>query len=114
MGVEMKQKLLFICNCNLNRSPTFGKYFKKYYKNVEVKSAGVLYGYSYVVDEKLLEWADRIFVMDLSQALYIREHFSEVYLSKIIEVVGVSDEYAPDDKKLIKLIEFWLSRVKLP
>lgn len=101
-----KMKILFVCNANLNRSPTFEKYFKKHLPQHEAKSAGIYYGYPHQLNEELMEWADKVFVMDYSQKKHIfyryRSHYNKV------EVIGISDEYDPDDKPLLDLIDFWL------
>ena len=100
-----KKKILFVCACNLNRSPTFEHYFKKNHPELEVRSAGTLYGYPDMVDEKLLKWANKVYVMDLSQAKFIYDRYRE--FMKKVEVVGISDQYDPDDEALIVLIRFW-------
>lgn len=105
------KKLLFVCACNLNRSPTFEKYFKAHYKNFEVKSCGVYYGYPEILNETILKWADKVYVMDLSQEMFIYQNFPKY--RKKIEVIGVSDQYDPDDEKLIELIDFWVKKIKL-
>jgi len=103
----MKKKILFVCSANLNRSPTFEKYFKKILpkKDWEVRSAGIWHGVLYQVNEEILEWADKVFVMDMSHYFFIFKHYYE-YIDKVV-VVGISDEYNPDEDKLIELIEFW-------
>ena len=109
---KLKKKLLFVCTANLNRSPTFERFFKKYYdKKFEVKSAGIYYGYPEILNEKILSWADKVYVMDLSQELFIKKHYSE-YISKV-EAVGISDQYNPDDEDLIELIEYWIQKKKI-
>lgn len=100
-------KLLFVCNSNLNRSPTFEKHLKKRFPKYEIKSAGIYYGYPYQLNEELMEWADKVFVMDLSQKKHIFYRYRTQY--KKVEVVGISDEYDPDDIALLDLIDFWLT-----
>lgn len=94
---------------NTNRSPTFERYFKKHYdKKFEVKSTGTYYGYPERLTEDILEWADIVYVMDLSQELFISRYFPE-YVKKV-EVIGISDQYNPDDEDLIELIEYWIKK----
>ena len=106
-----KKKLLFVCAANLNRSPSFERYFKKNLPQFNVKSCGVYYGYPERLNEKLLEWADIVYVMDLSQEIFIANTFKE-YLKKV-KVVGVSDQYDPDSFDLIEVIEFWINKNKM-
>ena len=106
----MKKRLLFICMANTNRSPTFERYFKKHFpKKFEVKSTGTYYGYPEQLTEKLLIWADKVYCMDLSQELFIKNHFPK-YLNKV-QVIGISDQYDPDSPELIELIEYWLLKI---
>ncbi len=104
---ERKERILFICNCNLNRSPTFEKWFKNY-PEYEVRSAGIHYGYPYQVNKEILDWADKVFIMDLEQAKILSEKYPEIDY----EIIGVSDQYDPDDFYLIRLIEFWFKKIK--
>ena len=102
-------KLLFCCAANLNRSPTFEDYFKKNHPEYEVRSAGIYAGYPYQVNEELCEWADIIYVMDLSQTMHFHykypDHFQKV------RTIGISDQYDRNDIELIHLIEFWLKHI---
>ena len=100
-----REKLLFVCECNLNRSPTFEKYFKEHYKQFEVKSTGTQYGYPEKINEKLLEWADKIFTMDWSQTKFIKEHYPE-FFNKVV-TIGISDQYDVNGEELIELIKLW-------
>ena len=109
--MKLKKKLLFCCNCNLNRSPTFAHFFNKNYPKFEIKSCGVYYGYPEQLNETILKWADKVYVMDLSQELFISQHYPE-YLNKV-EVIGVSDEYNPDDERLIELIKYWIKKIQM-
>lgn len=99
-------KVLVVCNCNINRSPTVEKWIKET-TNHEVRSAGIYHGYPYQVNEELLDWSDLILVMDLSQSKFIKERFN-VSLEKI-KMIGISDQYEPDSPELIDLLEFWFS-----
>ena len=101
-------KILFVCTCNLNRSPSFERYFKKKLPQYEVKSCGTDYGYPEHLSESLLDWADVVYVMDLSHELYIVEHFSKY--KKKVQVIGISDQYDPDAENLIELIKYWVKK----
>ena len=100
-------KILFVCTCNINRSPTFERYFKRNFKEHDVRSAGTHYGYPYQVNKELLNWADIVYVMDLSQAKFIQERFPDYYPK--LEIIGISDQYDPDEPALMELIKFWLT-----
>lgn len=103
-------KLLFVCMCNLNRSPTFAKWFKKNMPQHESRSAGTYGGYPYMLNRELMKWADKVIVMDYSQKLFIRKKYGEFI--KKVWIVGISDQYNPDDPDLIELIELWVHENK--
>jgi len=105
-------KILFVCNGNAQRSPTFEKYFKKpeFKTAYDVRSSGIYSGYPYMVNQETVDWADKIYVMDLEQYKHIYRHYNE-FKSKL-EIVGISDQYMPDDPELIELIDFWFKGIK--
>ena len=43
--------------------------------------------------------------MDLSQAIWLSKNKPE-WIGKV-EVIGISDEYLPDEERLIELVEYW-------
>jgi predicted protein tyrosine phosphatase len=103
----MFERILFVCSCNLNRSPTFESVIRSKVDSskVVVRSAGTLVGYPYTLNADLLEWADVVFVMDLSHELFIRQHYPE-FISKV-RVIGISDQYDRDSDDLVELIDYW-------
>ena len=96
---------MFVCECNLNRSPTFERYFKEHYPQFEVKSCGTLYGYPERLTDSILAWADIVFAMERKQENVIRYRFPQHY--KKVVVVGVPDVYDPDQKELLDFIKEW-------
>jgi predicted protein tyrosine phosphatase len=102
--------ILFVCSCNLNRSPTFVDRIKEKLdpKEFEVRGAGTQYGYPIIVNEESLAWADEVFVMDLSHEMFIWGHYPQ-YIEKV-QVVGVSDQYDVGDDALIRIIDYWFER----
>jgi predicted protein tyrosine phosphatase len=103
-----KMKILFVCHANVNRSPTWERWFQKNRPQYEVKSCGTHYGYPTQLSKDSLEWADKVFVMDLEQEVFISKKYPEC-LNKV-EVIGISDEYDPEDERLIELIEYWTQK----
>ena len=101
-----KLRLLFICAGNAQRSPTFEIWFKKNRTQYDVRSTGTYCGYPYRMSEELLTWADRIYVMDLEQKIFIARKYPE-FLSKV-SVVGCSDQYSRESTELYHLIEYWV------
>ena len=93
------KKLLFICNANLQRSPTAEKIFKDKYKT---KSAGVSELATNSLTSELLEWADIVFVMEDWQREFIAEKFPKLYSKKKIINLDIPDMYYFMDENLIK------------
>lgn len=104
-------KILFVCAANAQRSPTFEDWFKKNKPQYDVASAGIYYGYPNQVNEEILAWADKIFLMDLSQEIFIKYRYPE-FLHKC-EIIGCSDQYSRDSSELKELIWYWCNKVKL-
>jgi predicted protein tyrosine phosphatase len=104
-------KLLFVCAANAQRSPSFENWFKEHRKQYEVRSAGIYFGYPYQVNWDVLEWADKIYVMDLEQEKFISRRYPE-FLNKV-EVVGCSDQYSRDSAEIKDLIWYWTKKVGL-
>ena len=101
-------RLLFICTGNIQRSPTFEAWFKKYRCQYEVRSTGTAYGYPYRLTAELLEWADIIYLMDLEQEMFLARKFPE-YIPKT-KIIGCSDQYAPESPELDNLIRYWIRK----
>jgi len=104
-------KLLFVCAGNASRSPSCEHWFKENRPQYEVRSAGIYHGYPYQVNEEILAWADKIYLMDLSQETFINRKYPE-YLYKC-EVIGISDQYVPDSAEIKELIWYWAKKNNL-
>ncbi len=102
------KKLLFVCEGNAQRSPTFKIWVEKHKPEYEVKSTGTAYGYPDRLSEELLEWADRVFLMDLEQEMFMRRKFPQ-FLYKC-EIIGCSDQYPRESVQLYRLIEYWVHK----
>ena len=105
----MKTTMLFICMANQQRSPTFENWIRTNRPQYDVKSCGVSLSADVRINKELLEWADKIFVMDLEQEMYIYRNFNEL-LNKVI-LVGCSDEYQREGLDLHRLIEYWVKKI---
>lgn len=101
-----KMKVLVVCNANLNRSPTVAKFLNENIKHIEAKDAGIYYGYPNIVNQKLLNWADFVYAMDLEQYKYIHDKFPK---HPRVWVLGISDNYNPHDPNLIELLEWYFN-----
>ncbi|MBI2670670.1 protein tyrosine phosphatase [Candidatus Woesearchaeota archaeon] len=98
---------LFVCTYNVNRSVVAAEAFKELLKkhgiNGQVKHAGVSELAKNRISKELIEWADKIFVM---------ENFHKDFILKIapearnkIEVLGIEDLYGVNDPYLLKILK---------
>lgn len=108
-------KLLFVCQANAQRSPSFEKWFRENRPEHDVRSAGINFGYPYQITDKQIDdtigWADCVFLMDLEQERVIANRYPE-YMYKI-ETIGVSDQYDRESEEIERIIKYWVEKKKL-
>lgn len=98
----MVKRILFVCSGNIHRSPTAANMFKDC-KGFEVKSAGTSIGTSNPVSAELVEWADKIFVMEEEHREFIVQQFPEA--TSKITVLDIEDKYYRDDPRLKAILK---------
>jgi predicted protein tyrosine phosphatase len=99
-------KVLFICNQNENRSKTAEELFNAQF---ETMSAGLYNGKP--VDEKQIEWADTIIVMEELQRRELSKRFPKQYLKKQILCLGIPDIYFYNQPELIEVLKEKMSKL---
>lgn len=93
--------ILFVCLANLQRSPTAEDMVRDMASDeVEVKSAGVSPNAVNVVDQEILEWADRVYVMMEGIKNRIISEFSDLANEDDIKVLGIKDRYRRGEPRL--------------
>ena len=98
------KKLLFVCSRNKWRSLTAENIYKNNQSYI-VKSAGTENNARIKINEKLILWAEIIFVMEKKHKDRITEKFpNEIHDKKII-VLDILDIYKFMDKELIEEIK---------
>lgn len=95
--------LLFICSRNKWRSRTAEDLFKRL-NGYEVRSAGTAESARVRVNEKLLVWADIIFVMEREHKKRLQQKFSSDVLNKDMIVLDIPDEYQYMDEALVEIL----------
>lgn len=95
--------LLFICSRNQWRSPTAEAIFKNSQIH-NAKSAGTEQSARIKVTEKLIIWADIVFVMEKKHKVRLQEKFKTVISSKKIIVLDIPDEYQYMDDELVQTL----------
>ena len=97
---------LFVCTAALQRSPTavevFSDIARKKKVSVSVKYAGIHPLAVHVVDEELIEWADRIYVMENIHKDFILAIDKKA--AKKTKVLGIPDMYLRNDPELVRIL----------
>jgi predicted protein tyrosine phosphatase len=99
---ETPMHILFLCNANVHRSRSAEDFFKAQSNSHIFKSAG-LYG-STLSTLELLEWADKVFVMEPQHKKRIADYAGERYLQKV-EVLDIEDIYQYMQPERLKLFQ---------
>lgn len=102
-------KILFICSANKQSSKTAEDFFSQNYPEHEFLSAGTNSKIcrkegTTELTEDLLEWADKVYVMEKKHLEQIQKHTGSKYYSKI-EVLNIRDIYKYYDADLIAILE---------
>jgi len=100
--------LLFVCSRNQWRSPTAEAIYKNHQQH-QAKSAGTEPSARIKINEKLLLWADIIFVMEKKHKQRIQQKFPHLVDEKKIIVLDIPDDYLFMDQELIDLITLAVS-----
>ncbi len=97
--------ILFICSRNQWRSPTAEAIFKNH-PTYKARSAGTESSARIKVSQKLLDWADIIFVMEKKHKQRLEEKFS---VDSEMVILEIPDEYKFMDPELIDSLNIALS-----
>jgi predicted protein tyrosine phosphatase len=96
--------ILFICSRNKWRSRTAETIFKDN-QNHEVRSAGTENDARIKVNEKLINWADLIFVMEKRHKQRLLAKFDQLLNDKEIIILDIEDNYQYMDEELIETLK---------
>jgi predicted protein tyrosine phosphatase len=96
-------KILFICGKNRRRSASAEEIFAGM-DGIEVSSAGTSVDARCQVSADLLEWADRVFVMEQSQRRYLNAHFANSLKDKRIVCLDIPDRYSYMQPELVAVL----------
>lgn len=98
--------LLFICSKNQWRSPTAELLFKDHPTHI-AHSAGTSDKARIRVSQKMIDWADVIFVMEAKHRDIIRQRFD--FADQTIIVLDIADDYQFGDTELIDILKVSLA-----
>ena len=100
------KKVLFVCSANKQRSKTAEDYFSEKYPYMEFKSAGTNHIIcakegTVPLKEDLMEWADKVFLMEEKHLRIIRDYLGNKFFNKM-EVLNIPDKYKYYQKELLE------------
>ena len=98
------QKILFICSQNKLRSPTAEHVFSEM-AGLDVQSAGTNNDAVTPLTSELVEWADKIFVMENMHREKLRKRFRSSLNGKKIICLGIPDDFRYMDPELITILK---------
>jgi predicted protein tyrosine phosphatase len=94
--------LLFICSKNQWRSPTAELLFKNHPTH-QARSAGTSDNARIKINQKMIDWADVIFLMERKHLNILRQRFD--LSDQTLVVLDIVDEYQFGDAELISILK---------
>ena len=98
--------LLFICSKNQWRSPTAQALFKNHPVH-RARSAGTIDKARIRLSQKLIDWADLIFVMEKKHRELVKSRFT--CADKRVIVLDIEDVYQFNDPELVEQLQLLLA-----
>lgn len=99
--------LLFVCSKNQWRSPTAEFLFKNAQQHI-ARSAGTSSKARIKLNQKLIDWADIIFVMERKHKDILKQNFENSPFPKIV-VLNIEDNYKFGDPELVEILKTQLA-----
>jgi predicted protein tyrosine phosphatase len=98
--------LLFICSKNQWRSPTAELLFKGHPQH-DARSAGTSDKARIRLNQKLVDWADVVFVMEYKHRDIVKQQFT--LNGRLLVVLNIEDDYLFNDPELVEILKVALS-----
>ena len=95
--------ILFVCSRNEWRSRTAETIFKNHATH-QVRSAGTSASARIRITQKLIDWADEIYVMERKHKKRIVESFNWDKATTPIEILHIEDDYQYMDEELVDML----------
>lgn len=107
-----REQLLFVCSRNQWRSPTAAALFKnsdflsdRLRQRYVARSAGTSDKARVKITAGMINWADKIFVMEKRHAAIIQQKYPDNIKDRSIITLHISDDYQYMDPELIDMLE---------
>jgi predicted protein tyrosine phosphatase len=101
---ERPIRVLFICHYNRKRSATAERVFAKD-PSLDVRSAGTSTEAMVQVNERMLDWADVVFVMDEEQQAWLTRSFPSHRAAAQAVTLHIKDDYHFLDPDLVAMLK---------
>ncbi len=98
------QKVLFVCSQNKLRSPTAEQVFSEI-PGLDVLSAGTNHDAVTPLSSELIEWADKIFVMENTHREKLQKRFRSSLKGKKIICLDIPDNFSYMDPELVAILK---------
>ncbi|HVL66463.1 MAG TPA: hypothetical protein VM364_04285 [Vicinamibacterales bacterium] len=103
------RNVLFVCKLNRSRSATAERLFCKR-PDLDVRSAGTEDSALVRVNQRMLDWAEKIFIMDATQAEALEQMFpGHPSLGRMV-CLDIPDDFTFLQPELVQLLEERVSR----
>ena len=101
-------KILFVCSANVDRSKTAEDFFAEQFNQFQFHSAGTNHKIcqqkgTNPLDQRLLDWADKIIVMENKHRDWIYTNLEAKGLD--IQVLNIEDRYTYYSMNLIEILQ---------
>lgn len=103
-SLNHEMNILFVCSKNIWRSRTAETIFKNNGQHV-IKSAGTVASARIRINQKMIDWADLIFVMEKKHKVRIVEKFDLDESTTELVNLEIPDDYQYMDEELIDMLE---------
>lgn len=106
--------LLFVCTENRLRSPTAEAVFSRY-RGVKALGAGIGPAAARAVSRELIEWADKVFVMEAFHRELLLEKYPDLFNGRQqLVCLNIPDRFGYMDPELVQLLESGVSEYLRP
>lgn len=96
--------VIFVCSRNKWRSPTAEAIYRRF-PGVNARSAGTSASARVQVNDRLISWADIIFVMETRHRQILEQRFSARLSATKIVCLDITDDYQFMDEELVTTIK---------
>lgn len=102
--------ILFVCSRNKWRSRTAETIFKNNGLH-QIKSAGTENNAKIRLTQNILNWADRVYVMERKHKEKVLNKYNTESLKEKVEILDIEDDYKYMDDELVEILKLKLNDI---